>query len=123
MHPVATASFLLLAAAFAAVHLLAVAAALYWYHWWFDILMHLWGGVLITFAVLLVYRHERIRQKPRLSIVVAMLLGAAISWEVFERLIGLYDPAMYWRETSKDIACGLLGGLIGYALLRDATMS
>lgn len=117
-----TVTFLLLSVCFAAVHILAVEASLYWYHWWFDIVMHLWGGFLIAYATLLFLRCELWRRQPRVWYVLVALLLVTVSWEVFERLAGLYEPATYWRETSQDLVFGFFGGLIGYALLRDATM-
>lgn len=123
MPTTATITFLLLSVSFAATHILAVEASLYWYHWWFDIMMHLWGGFLVAFAVLLACRCDVWRCRPQLWQVLLALGIITVSWEVFERLIGLYDPATYWRETIQDLLVGFIGGLIGYYTLRDATMS
>ena len=43
--------FLLSALAFAVTHLVATAGSLYWYYWWFDIVMHFWGGLLLGLGV------------------------------------------------------------------------
>lgn len=113
--------FLLLAAIFAAVHYLATVASLYWYYPWLDIVMHLWGGILVALGVVVLASFKSARIKPTLQITLSVLFVAMVSWEIFERMVGLYSQDTYIFDVSKDIFFGLLGGLIGYLLFRKRT--
>ena len=110
--------FLILSVTFAAAHQIAVAGSLYWYYWWFDVLMHFWGGLLIGLGVHALCRLQSITLKPSLLIVVVTISLIVISWEVFERAVGLFDPASYWLDTSQDVALGFGGGLLAHFLLQ-----
>lgn len=109
--------FVLISLVFAAVHKFAVITSLYWYYWWFDIVMHFWGGVLLGLGVHAFCTFSWLHCRPTLKIVLFTLLLVTISWEVFERLTGLYDPVNYWFDTVKDIIMGFSGGLIVHTLL------
>jgi hypothetical protein len=47
IHPIVV-FFLLMSSIFAGVHYAAMVANLYSYFWWFDIVMHFWGGLLLV---------------------------------------------------------------------------
>lgn len=113
-----TTLFLFLAAMFAVVHLLAVEASLYWFYWWFDILMHFWGGALITFGTYVMYGFFFKNSKPNLKIILLVLFVVTSSWEVFEWFAGLYDPTTYFIDTAKDVVVGFGGGLFAYIIFR-----
>jgi hypothetical protein len=114
--------FLLLSALFALTHQLAVAASLYWYYWWFDILMHFWGGSLLTLGVYSLGTLSRLHFKPTVGIILFVLLLATVSWEVFERFAGLYDPQTYLVDTIQDVLIGFSGGLLAHLVLRRYTI-
>lgn len=111
--------FIFLAAAFAAVHALAISLSLYWYLWWFDSIMHFWGGVMITLGLFAIATFSRFRTKPNLWLVLFALACFTLTWEVFEWYVGLIhpDPMEHLYESTKDIILGFSGGLVGYALL------
>ncbi|MCA9362105.1 hypothetical protein KC906_01900 [Candidatus Kaiserbacteria bacterium] len=115
--------FLLLATAFAAVHAFAVFASLYWYYWWFDIMMHFWGGTLLALGVFSLATFSRFHFTPTLKLMLGVLLCVTVCWEVFEWLVGLYDPETYLVDTAKDMVVGFSGGLLMYAMLRRYTIS
>lgn len=115
--------FVLLGAVFAAVHLFAIKASLYWYYWWFDIMMHFWGGILLALGVHSFCTFSRIHLKPTLKLVLVTLLLVTMSWEVFERSVGLYDPITYIFDTGKDVVIGFSGGLLAHIILRKYTIS
>lgn len=110
--------FLFLATIFAAVHRLAMIASLYWYYPWFDIVMHFWGGVLVALGMISLSTLKVARYQPNLKNILLVLFTAMISWEVFERAIGLYSSDTYLFDTTKDMVMGLLGGLSGYFIFR-----
>jgi len=111
--------FVLLAGIFAFVHILAVTASLYWYYWWFDIVMHFWGGALLALGVHAFATFRVVHLRPSTVVVLVVLTGATVTWEVFEFLAGLYDSATYGFDTTKDIAVGFGGGLLTHAFLRN----
>lgn len=114
--------FVLLGTAFAAVHLFAIKASLYWYYWWFDIMMHFWGGILLALGVHAFCTFSRIHLKPTLKLVLLTLLLVTVSWEVFERSVGLYDPITYIFDTGKDMVIGFSGGLLAHIILKKYTI-
>jgi len=114
--------FLVFAALFALVHTFAVTASLYWYHWWFDILMHFWGGTLIGLGVHAFSTIPWFSYRPTTKVVLLVLAAATISWEVFERLVGLYDPLRYLLDTGQDMVLGFSGGLLTHLALQAYRM-
>lgn len=110
--------FLAVAGVFAVVHQFAVEASLYWYYWWFDILMHFWGGVLIAFGIYSLATFRRLTFKPTLSLVFVVAVGVVVLWEVFEWYVGLFDPALHLTDALTDMFLGITGALIGYLVLK-----
>lgn len=108
----------MLAAVFAAAHRLAVEASLYWYFWWFDILMHFWGGLLIGLGIFALATFRRLTFKPKLSVVFVVAVGFVVSWEVFEWYIGILDPALHLKDTLMDMFLGVFGALLSYLILK-----
>lgn len=114
--------FLVLATVFALVHAFAVTFSLYWYYWWFDIFMHLWGGVLIGLGVYAFSTLSKFPFHPTTKAILLTLLLVTVSWEVFERAAGLYDPTSYAIDTIQDILIGFGGGLLTHFFLRTYRM-
>lgn len=106
--------FLAAAVAFAVVHAIATSASLYWYYPWFDIVMHLWGGILISLGLAAIAKLRVISITPTTGLVTGTLLLCMISWEVFEFFIGHYDPNNYLPNLLKDLFFGTVGAIIGY---------
>ena len=106
--------FLAVSSVFASVHHFAVVTSLYWYYSWFDIFMHFWGGALIVMGVFAVCSLKHISLKPTFFIVFTTLIVVMIAWEVFERVVGLYNQSTYVFDVSKDLLVGFCGGVIGY---------
>jgi hypothetical protein len=115
--------FLFLAVLFALTHQFAVTASLYWYFWWFDILMHFWGGVLIVFGVHIFSHFSFVKYIPNLRLIVITLIIVTGTWELFEWIIGLYEPVSYLRDTAKDLVVGLCGGLLTHVVIKRYTMN
>ncbi len=115
-------SFLVFSGIFAAVHYVAVIASLYWYHWWFDIMMHFWGGLLVALGVHTLSTFSRLHFLPNAKTVFTVLIIMMIGWEAFELVAGLWDPETYLTDTLKDVLVGFGGGLLAHSLLRPYTM-
>src|SRR3989344_817648 len=101
-------------------HLVATFFYLYWRFWWFDLLMHLLGGVWLGlfsawFVFFSGYVSERVA--TRRNIVLASLLTVVVlggGWEVFEYSLGVADSAAqsYSADVSTDFLMDTLGALI-----------
>jgi hypothetical protein len=106
--------FLASSSLFAAVHNFALATSLYWYYWWFDVLMHFWGGILVVIGVYALCSLKHIPLRPTSLIIFTTLVIVMILWEIFEWRIGLFNPQYGLFDTIKDLLVGLSGGLVGY---------
>lgn len=114
--------FLFAGALFAAVHYVAVLASLYWFFWWFDIMMHFWGGLLIGLGVHALARYSWWPFRPTWIVMILVLAVITGVWEVFEFGVGLYNPATHFMDTLQDVLIGFSGGLLSHFLLKTYTM-
>jgi predicted membrane-bound dolichyl-phosphate-mannose-protein mannosyltransferase len=112
MRPVQTVTFLCLSALFAITHVIAIAASLYWYYWWFDLLMHFWGGALLALGVHVLSTFSFWPFRPTTTVVLGVVFFAVVSWEVFEWYVGLFDSNTFLFETMKDMGVGVLGAVV-----------
>ena len=105
----------------AVAHALALEFFLYWKFWWFDIVMHFLGGVVIALGVFTLYdlRFPLPRRLKALVPILAFTLIIALLWEVFELLAGLVVLEEYHVDTSIDILMALLGATVGYHVARN----
>ena len=109
--------FFLFATIFLVAHIVAMHLSLYWYFWWTDIVMHFWGGVLIGVGVHVLASLDSTPLRASLAWVLIALAIATISWELFERSFGLFNPDGYVLDTSMDIVLGFAGGLLAHFFL------
>lgn len=110
--------FVIVSTMFAATHWVAVEASLYWHYWWFDVVMHFWGGLLIALGVFALTTFRRITLKPTISLVLGTALVLVLGWEYFEWQVGLFNPDIHLPDAIYDITLGLTGGLLGYLILK-----
>jgi len=98
---------------------------LYWIYQWYDIPMHILGGLWVSLFSISIFTHFDknilvINYKKKIfKIVFFSLLLLTISWEIFElvsKITLLSDGTSYWVDTIKDIIDGFIGGMIGYCL-------
>jgi hypothetical protein len=104
---------LLLATLLLALHLSALHTDFYWYHRWFDIPMHILGGVALG-AFLLAFFNVR-----RMVLYYSCMLAIVIGWELFEYFtqISTGQPN-YWIDTVADMVNGLIGASITLVLTK-----
>lgn len=115
--------YLLIAFLFAWVHYLAMLSSLYWYYWWFDVVMHFWGGLLTGAGVIVLCGLKSVRIKPTLVLTLLTLLLVTVTWEAFEWYAGLYNPLVHMVDTIQDIGMGFCGGLIAFFSLKHLNKS
>ena len=96
---------------------------LYTIYPWYDIPMHILGGLWVSLFTLSIYIYffnntsiPNYRKKV-FQVMCITLLFVAVSWEIFE-IIGhmtfLSDGIWYWIDTIKDIFDDFIGGMLGY---------
>ena len=85
---------------------------LYWVYWWFDIVMHAIGGLVIG---LLVYAAG---YRTLLKLVMTVILIGLV-WEVFEYAIGVmtYEDDVLF-DTILDLIMDTIGALGAYGIMR-----
>ena len=114
--------FIFLLTLFAVFHQIALTFSLYWYYWWFDILMHFWGGVLLGLLYYLAVCSRWFNFKQTTLTIVLFLLAVTVGWEVYEYLIRYTDSTNYALDTTTDIILGLSGGLLVHFLTKAYKM-
>ena len=106
------------------LHYAALSYSLYWHFWWYDLIVHFFGGifagVLVAWILFFSGYLEKISITTK-SLFLASVVGAiviGVGWEVFERLIGhTWSPEGYWLDTGIDIVMDILGGILGFLLI------
>jgi hypothetical protein len=98
---------------FVVAHLYFLQFFLYWHFYWLDILMHIWGGILLVASWyelkrLVVFKSliNKTWFHPILFLVVMM-----VAWEIFKYLIVDTVGQNYEIDTVMDLGSGLFGGL------------
>ncbi len=109
--------FLIAFSLLAVIHVIAIALYLYWHFFWFDILMHLFGGAVIALGIytlvdLRILKRERLTTKRVLFLVFAV----AVLWELFELTAGVPIEPDFVLDTATDLLMGLCGAYIGHKL-------
>lgn len=107
---------LVLSALLLATHLYALSHYLYWHYRWFDIPMHILGGIAIGSFLLAFFSFRRF------ILYFSLMLAIVVLWEVFENVthISTGQPD-YWLDTFKDMIDGLLGSAFTYFIVKDSS--
>src|SRR3989344_1525866 len=82
----------------AVLHYAAIVFYIYWVYWWFDIMMHVLGGLSIGLFLYWFFYRSAIVSSPRLSswaFIIAGSIVVGIGWEIFEHV-------MHFTYTSKE---------------------
>ncbi|KKW25050.1 MAG: hypothetical protein UY67_C0001G0052 [Candidatus Kaiserbacteria bacterium GW2011_GWA2_52_12] len=105
-------------AVLAALTWVALAQDLFFRLWWFDIPMHLLGGVWAGYAVIWVLQRKGWGVSLVHAVVGAFAIGVA--WELFEYFWDMpRSPFMsYPLDTAKDLLMDILGGVVAYLSTR-----
>lgn len=103
------------------LQLLAATYYLYWEFWWYDIMMHLLGGLFIGLSFLWVLYFEVPHIKNRIPVFATtffVVLVVGIAWEVFEYVTGMYNAKNYNIDTTLDLAMDMVGMMGAYLLFK-----
>lgn len=103
---------------------LALQYFLFWKFFWYDIMMHVLGGIVIgtTYAWGARYIIPIGWRRAFLNLGAAVLFTIAIGvlWEVFEYILGIAGSRFlpYPADTMKDMVNDIIGGTAGYFLIK-----
>lgn len=102
---------------FVVTHVIARQFYLYWYLPWFDLIMHVWGGVLLilvlgTVVELLPASQTLSWWRPK--VVIGYVLTVIILWEIVGVILNQGFKSAWLVDTVGDVVFGILGALIGY---------
>ena len=100
---------------------MALAEYFYWQYWWYDIMMHGLGGLLIgsivTWGLLRIGYAQTL---PRVAFFWATVLGIVIvgvGWEIMEYTNGFFiGEVNVLADTILDIIMDIMGGIVGWFL-------
>ncbi len=115
MVQITTTFFLIAFSMLAVLHQIALTLSLYWHFWWFDIAMHLFGGVVVALGLFTLADLRIIKSSLlTLSKIVFFVLLTAVAWEVFEYFAGVPIEDTFVSDTVLDMLMGLCGAVVGY---------
>ena len=99
------------------IHKIAVYNSLYWNYLWFDIPMHLLGGLTFGFWAGAVSLRMHFTLAQAALFTAAVVFFVSIVWEVFEFTSGLTTLERgFWLDTAGDIFFAVVGALLAYFL-------
>jgi hypothetical protein len=106
----------------ALVHVMALQFYIYWQYLWFDIPMHILGGVCVALGVSILpfLRIHFFEKHQNISTYLAIVLCVGVVWEIFEYGAGIsiiLSLADFIIDTILDLCMDLFGGIIGYAFV------
>jgi hypothetical protein len=101
----------------------------YWQYQWFDLPMHLLGGVWLGLASLWVWNHTsyltRVKKRVQPTDFVVALVGGVLFgllWESYEYLVWTHTerglPIEYVPDLIMDLCMDTLGAVVGYGVYR-----
>ena len=111
---------LVAASVLAVVHVLSLQFFLYWHYLWLDIPMHALGGAVAALAVFVPYDFGAPLPRRWLQPlpVLLLVLLVALSWEVYEIMLGIPFGEDYVADTASDLGAAMLGGVTGFLVAR-----
>ena len=103
---------------------------LYFQYPWYDIPMHILGGIVLGLFIYQISNGVRVRKmlKPlSLSQMIIVVLLIGVSWEIFEIVFNLlnkpFGSAKYIVDTVKDLLDDIIGGIIGIYIAKAVNLA
>ncbi len=106
----------------ASTHIFALKFFLYWKYFWLDIPVHILGGVCVALgiSVLSLFRIALPQRYETLSVYLGIVFLIGIFWEIFEVWAGIpVTEDGFLFDVFLDLSMDLLGGVIGYGIVKS----
>ena len=105
----------------ACFHAVALTFSLYYIYLWFDIPMHILGGITIALGYQSAYIFKKYAQfLPRTflaTLAAALVIGGG--WEVYEYAVGVMTGGIFSAsDTLQDIVMDAIGGAVGFVVAK-----
>ncbi len=106
------------------LHIGAMQFKWYWFFWWFDILTHFVGGVVVALGLLFWYIKygsvkRSITKKEVFVISTLGVLVVGVLWELFEFLVGgsNFAESGFTADSISDLFTDIAGGAFVYVII------
>lgn len=103
-----------------------IASKLHWYSsmWYFDIFMHIFGGVVLGFFSLWFFYKDVIKYSFSRKIflkIIFLIFIIGFAWEFYEIIVNniFARDAFSFSDTVSDLLCDLIGGTIVFIFLKN----
>jgi uncharacterized membrane protein YoaK (UPF0700 family) len=107
--------FLIAFSMLAMLHIVGIQLFLYWHFWWFDILIHGFGGAIVALGF---FALRDLKLFPNRSVtlirILALTFVIALVWEAFEYLAGVPVETTFVTDTITDLLMGIVGAVAGF---------
>ncbi len=90
----------------------------FWAYWWYDIPLHLLGGLVMGLWACAVGARLQLVPRHTFLLVLFIVLLGGIVWEVFEVALNLVRKDGYWVDTVADLGNDIVGGMTAWILYR-----
>ena len=110
----------------AIVHTVSIEFYIYWKYLWLDIPMHAFGGIAcaLGFSTLPFFGLRPESRYTSLLWITLFTLSVGIVWEIFEFTAGIsQNEPGFVLDTILDLFMDVVGGFIGYGLVRKLSSS
>ncbi len=111
-------SSLILAFIVAVFHSLAIENSWYWLYWWMDVLMHVFGGLLIGLLALAFHSYFSLDRSTKnlFVFVIVLVLVIGVGWEIFEYTTNVFVAEEPFPDAFHDLFADLAGGLFSFVI-------
>ena len=101
-------------------HLKGLNSEFYWLYWWYDIPMHIFGGVVV--ALVYAWLQTAFPKIPQLSWknILMVIITIGVLWEIWELLVGdtAFSDNGYALDTIKDLVDDVIGACVVYFVIK-----
>lgn len=106
------------------MHIYGMADNLYIKIWYYDIIMHILGGISIAMAILCINRIIRMKLiDDNMWQIILFTFLAGIVWEIFEAYFGITGSRLwtyaYYLDTTKDLVNDVVGSTVVFLTFRN----
>ena len=105
------------------LQIIALQEFLYWRIWWFDLIMHFLGGIILGGIAVFFFTYIAPLRRFAFPVFLIVLIGVGIGWEVLEFSTGMYTSQNYTLDTALDLLMDTLGAVLVYGLTRYGTQA